>query len=115
MLMVDLIELIADHRFEQVRKFDGADPLRLQDKANTFHEGVEVCDLGKDIVTDNEVGLVTLFGQLARRSEAKERHQCRNATRLRGPGNVRCWIDAKDGNTLLDKELYQIPVVAAEF
>src|SRR5208282_4568741 len=56
-LVVDLVELVAGHRFEKMRQFDRADPARLQDDANTFDEGVEVRDLGEDVVAKNKVGL----------------------------------------------------------
>src|SRR5271166_979599 len=105
MLMVDLVELVAGHRFEQMRKFDRADPARLQDDANPFDERVQVRDLGEDVVAENKVGLDGLFGQLVRRPDAEEFYKRRDSEFFGGPGNVRRRVDAEDGDPSLDKEL----------
>ena len=114
MLVVDLVELVAGDRFEQVREFDRAHPVRLQDDTNTLDEGVEVRDLGKDIVAKNKVSLDAPFNQFARCLDAKELHQRRDAPLFGGTGNVRRRVDAEDRDPPLDKVLQQISVIAAE-
>ena len=89
-------------------------PFGFRISANAFDEGVEVRNLGEDIVAENKVGLDALFGQFARRLDAKELHQRRDSALFGGPGNVRRRVDAEDGNAPLDKELQQISVIAAE-
>src|SRR5271156_1925864 len=114
MLVIDLVELVAGDRFEKVREFYRADPVRLQDDANALDKGVEVRHLGENIVAENKVGLHPRCGQLARRLDAKELHQCRDPALFGGPGNIRRRVDAEDGNSPLDKELQQITVIATE-
>ena len=115
MLVIDLVELVASDCFQQMREFDRTDPARFQDNPYAFDKGIEVRHLGEDIVAENEVTLNARFGQLARRLDAEEFHQCRDAPLFGGPSNIRRGVDAEDRNTLLDKELQQISVIAAEF
>src|ERR1700757_5165117 len=114
MLVIDLVELVAGHRLEKVRKFDRADTIRLQDQADTFNEGIQIRNLSEDIIAKNKIGLNGLFGQLSRGLDAKELHQRRNSALFRGPRNVRRGVNAEDGNPPLDKELQEITVIAAE-
>ena len=78
--MIGLVELVADHGFEQVWEFYRANPVRLQDDANALDEGIEVHNLGENIVANDKVGLDVCFGQLARRLGVDEAYpRCRSS------------------------------------
>ena len=66
--MVNLVKLIVVYRFEQMWKFDGANPARLQEDPNAFDEGIDVCNLRENIVSENKVALNVFFGNALRRA-----------------------------------------------
>src|SRR5262249_24553518 len=114
-LMVDLVELIAEHRLQQVRKFDRADAPRLQDDGQAFDKGIEVRNLGKNVIANNQVGLDTLLDQFSRYLDSKKTYHCRNPALSSGRGHVRRGVDAEDRNALAHKELQEVSIVAADF
>src|SRR5258708_4902782 len=108
MFVVDLVELIADHRLEQMRELNGADPGRLQKGANTLDKGTRVRDLGEDVIAENEIALDARCGQLACHFAAEELHQGRNAPRFGRHGDVGRRIDTKNWDARLYKILQQV-------
>src|SRR6516165_9270493 len=115
MLVIDLIELVAIDRPEEVWELDRADPVRLENNGDPFEERVNVWNLGENIVTDNEVCPRPGFGQRTCCLNTKEFHESWHSPLLSGTGYVLGWIDTKDWNALFDKELQQISIIATKF
>src|SRR5262245_26720466 len=74
MLVIDLIELVAIDRPEKMWEFNCANSPRLKDDGDAFDERVEICHLGENIVTENEICLPPGFSQFTSRIDTKEPH-----------------------------------------
>ena len=68
MFVINLVELVALHRLQQVRKFDVTTPLGLSNSLDAFDKVVHVRHLGQDVVADDQIGglaLATIFRAVA--------------------------------------------------
>ncbi len=88
-----------------MREFHGDDPARLQQDCHSRDKIVQIGNLGKDIVAEEQVGLFAGCSEFARRLCTKELHQRRNTPFDSFRGNIRGRLDAEDWHALLDEVL----------
>src|SRR6266550_3459541 len=113
MFMVNRVKLSALDQPKQMGKFDSHDSLRLEQQLKTLYKAVQVGNMGQDIVGDDQVSATLLCCQFSSCTSTEESRDCRNASDPCNVGNILRRLHAKDGNTIRQKVLQQVAVVAA--
>src|SRR5215471_10096286 len=115
MLMIDLIELIAGHGFEEMGNLDRAHAAGFQQDADSLDEGVKSRNLREHIVRNHKIRLSAGLGKAAASASIEELHQSGHAAGLGRLRHVRSRINAENLDLLLNEVLQEIAIVASEF
>ena len=114
MLVVDRVKLAVVDQILNVRDFDDDHTVFLQEDPDTFHEPVEVGDVGQDVVGDDHVRSDAFVAQPRGQLITEEGAQGPNPGLLGNPGRSLRRIDPKDRDAPLHEVLQHIPIVARE-
>ena len=110
--MVDRVELHLPDEVEQVRELHGQHAVRLEQQAQASDEVVDVGNVGKDVIRDQQVRGPALRGEPSCGSHPEKSALGRHAPGHGGGGDVARRLDAQRGNAAGKKILEQIAVVA---
>ncbi len=114
MLVVDGVELIVLHQFQQMRKLHGDDAALAQKKLHAGDEVVQIGDMRQHVIAEQQVRLAKFGNQLACGLGPEELHNRRYAILDRDLGHIGGGFDAQNGHALRDKMLQQVTVVAGD-
>src|SRR5579863_6123973 len=112
MLVINRVEFIEFDEAQKVRELKGKHPFRFQKNLETFYKVVEIRNLGKNVVADDEVGEPILRLKFLRHCCPEEPHHGRNALFHGDLGDIGGRLNSQHWNALFDEELQQIAVIA---
>src|SRR5580765_8566425 len=103
--MIDRVELILLNQTEQMRKFHSDDSVRLKHEFQATHEIVEIRNVCKDIVADEQIRAHICSYELLRRFATKELDQGRDAFQLRHARHILGRFNPQNGDPHASKIL----------
>ncbi len=112
--MIDRIELGFVHQAEQMREFQRNYTIRFKDGLQARSEIVQVRDMGKNIVADDDIGRTAGGSQILRSVDPEKFSKGWNPFSFGFSCNVLCWIDPQDRNTRIFKVFEQVTVIAGD-
>src|SRR5262245_57288058 len=111
-LMVNRVELVFLHESHQVWELQSNDAILVEQNLHPTDETVEIRYMGENIVSNDQIGLLSLVRQLACGVLAKETDQRRNCLLDCRLSYIVGRLNSQNWNALGDKELQQIAVIA---
>src|SRR5262245_60957 len=104
-LVVNRVELVFLHESHQVWKLESNDAILVEQNLHPTDEPGEIRYMGENIVSNDQIGLLSLVRQLARRVLAKETDQQRNCLLDGRLSYIVGRLNSQNRNALSDKEL----------
>ena len=101
MLVINRVKLILLDQAKQMRKLKRKYAIRLESHLQSFHKIVQIRNLGKNIVSQDQIGRTFGLHQiLLPAADAKEFHKRANSLLRRDLGHIRGGFDSENRNTV---------------
>src|SRR5580658_2714767 len=114
MFVIDRVELNLLHQLNEVRKFHGDNPVRLQQNLHAGDEAVQIRHLRQHVIAEQEVGFYSSRGKFFRALSIEKLHESRHAF-LDGDGrHIRSGLNSQSRYARRDEILQKIAVVAGK-
>src|SRR5580700_6789968 len=115
MLMIDSVELVLLHELQKVRELESENSSRLEEQLHSRNEVAEIGNLGKNIIADQQVRLLSLTREFRSQLFAKELYKCRDLLFLSNLRNISGRLNTQDRNVVLHEILQEIAIIAGKF
>src|SRR6266704_4491641 len=96
MLVINGIELILFHEAHQMRKFHGDNALRLEEDLHAANKIIDVRDVSKHVVTEQQIGMLAGSNEFASCAAAKKLNQRGDALLNRNGSHICSRLNAED-------------------
>src|SRR5262245_40434801 len=112
--MINRVELIISHQFDQMRKLHGENSVRLEQNSNAFNKIIEIWNMGQYIITQHQFSLAVLTHNLKRRAFTKKLRNRIHSFCTRHLRHILGRLDSQHLNSSLCKILKEIPVITCD-
>ena len=113
--MVDRVELLVLHQFQQMRKFEGSHPSGLEHAREASDKIVDVRHMRQHVIGDGQVCCSALLHQFAREAHTEKILDDIDAACPRRPRRAGCGLNAQAGYPARFYVLQEIAVVRGDF
>src|SRR6266849_2768602 len=115
MFVVDGVELVFLHQSHQMGKLHSDDAARIQQNLHSCDKVIDVRNMSKHVVAEQEVGLLAFGRQFASGITVKEFYKSGHALFNRPFNNICSMLNAQERNLYLNQILKQIAIVDSNF